>query len=257
MKQFLLTVAPERGTVILTGDDYHYLARVRRYKEGVVFKSILPDGKEVRLLVQKMDDSRLVCQCLEQEISPIQTLPPITLFQALPKGVKIDLIIRQATEAGVSEIVPFVSEYCALKQDSAGEGRNGRLERWRRIVREARQQSGSNEETKICNVCTVEDMTARWDALKSRHRKPSGLLLHQTPLAEGSFHHALEDCDAVAVLVGPEGGFSEREAVLFMNLGFTPLVMGQSIMRVETASIYAIGAVKTILLEEEKWMKKN
>ncbi|MDR1466567.1 MAG: 16S rRNA (uracil(1498)-N(3))-methyltransferase [Treponema sp.] len=256
MKQFLLPVAPKRGTVVLTGDDYHYLVRVRRYKEGVVFKALLPDGKEIRLLVQKLDGYRLVCQCLEQEIAPIQTSsPPIILFQALPKGVKIDIIIRQATEAGVSKIIPFISEYCAFKQDSVPESKNGRLERWRRIVREARQQSGSNVETEICNICTIEETTAQWNTLKSAYRKLSGLLLHQIPLAEGSFHQALEDCDAVAVLIGPEGGFSEREAALFTNLGFIPLVMGQNIMRVETASIYAIGAVKTILLEVERWTK--
>jgi 16S rRNA (uracil1498-N3)-methyltransferase len=256
MKQFLLTVAPKRGIVVLTGDDYHYLVRVRRYKEGVVFKAILPDGKEIRLLVQKMDGFQLVCQRLEQEISPPLALPPITLFQALPKGVKTDIIIRQATEAGVSKIIPFVSEYCAFKQSSTQDSKNGRLERWRRIVREARQQSGSNVETEICNVCTMDEMTAQWSALKNAYRKPSGLLLHQVPLAESSFHQALEDCDAVAALVGPEGGFSKREAELFMNLGFIPLVLGQNIMRVETASIYAIGAVKTILLEVEKWTKK-
>ncbi|MDR0785541.1 MAG: 16S rRNA (uracil(1498)-N(3))-methyltransferase [Treponema sp.] len=257
MKQFLLTIAPKGGVVVLTGDDYHYLARVRRYKEGVVFKAVLPDGKEIRLLVQKMDEFRLICQRLEQEISPTRTLPPITLFQALPKGVKIDTIIRQATEAGVSEIVPFVSEYCVLKQDVARENKNGRLERWRRIIREARQQSGSNVETEICNVCAMDEMAARWGAFRSAYRKPSGLLLHQTPLAESSFHQALEDCDAAAALVGPEGGFSKREAAFFMNLGFIPLVMGQSVMRVETASVYAIGAVKTILLEVEKWTKKS
>jgi 16S rRNA (uracil1498-N3)-methyltransferase len=253
MKQFLLTVVPKDGIVVLIGDDYHYLVRVRRYKEGVVFKAILPSGKSIRLLVQQLDGFRLVCQCLEQEISPPQVLLPITLFQALPKGVKIDIIIRQATEAGVSRIVPFVSEYCVFKQES----KNGRLERWRRIVREARQQSGSNVETEVCDVCTTEEMTAGWGVIRSTYRKPSGLLLHQAPLVEGSFHQALEDCDAVGVLVGPEGGFSEREAALFMNLGFIPLVMGQSIMRVETASIYAIGAVKTILLEVEKWTKKK
>jgi 16S rRNA (uracil1498-N3)-methyltransferase len=255
MKQFLLTIVPKNGIVVLTGDDYHYLVRVRRYREGVVFKAILPNGKKVRLLVQKLDGFRLVCQCLKQEIPSTQALLPITLFQALPKGVKIDIIIRQATEVGVSRIVPFVSEYCVFKQEQ--ESKNGRLERWRRIVREARQQSGSDVETEVCNACTMEEMTAWWDVIRSTYRKPSGLLLHQTPLAEGSFHQALEDCDAVAVLVGPEGGFSEREAALFMNLGFIPLVMGQSIMRVETASIYAIGAVKTILLEVEKWTKKN
>ncbi|MDR0411721.1 MAG: 16S rRNA (uracil(1498)-N(3))-methyltransferase [Treponema sp.] len=257
MKQFLLTVAPEHGTVILTGNDYHYLAHVRRCREGSIFRAILPDHREIRLLVQKLDGFRLICQCLEQETSPSQPLPPITLFQALPRGMKIDLIIRQAVETGVSEIIPFISEYCILKQDSVREGKNGRLDRWRRIIREARQQSGSNVETEVCKVCTTEEMTARWDALKSRHRKPSGLLLHQAPLAEGSFHQSLEDCDAVAIIVGPEGGFSEREAALFMNLGFTPLIMGQSVMRVETASIYAIGAVKTILLEAEKWIRKK
>jgi 16S rRNA (uracil1498-N3)-methyltransferase len=261
MKRFILPVPPDsRGLIRLVDQDFHYLARVRRLREGAFFDAALPDGSPVRVLVLSLADNCLVGECLPGELIDETALPPIILFQAMPKGAKLDLIVRQAAEGGIAEIRPFVSAYSvprlAGKADPTG-GASGRVERWRRIVKEARQQSGSSTATEIAAPCGVEELLAYWETLKQRFRRPRGIILHPLsdgPLAKGSFHGYLyDDPDLVVLAVGPEGGFSPEELARFAAAGFKPLVIGNTILRTETASLYAAAAVRVILLENTTW----
>jgi 16S rRNA (uracil1498-N3)-methyltransferase len=181
-------------------------------------------------------------------------LPPIILFQALPKGVKMDLIVRQATEGGVSEIRPFVSDYSVYRQ---GKREEDKTERWRRIIKEARQQSGSPVATELSAPCDTESLLAYWEELRERSRRPVGILLHQDPagpLAQGTFHRYLSNTpDLVVLAIGPEGGFSSPEVSRFLDKGFKPLVIGNTVLRTETAALYAAAAVRIILLENAWW----
>jgi 16S rRNA (uracil1498-N3)-methyltransferase len=293
MKQFLLPKEPDgNGVVRLTGRDFHYLVHVRRIRAGLVFKALLPDGRETRVLAQAVEKDALVCECLSPELEKGEnSLPRIALFQALPKGAKIDQIIRQATEIGVSEIAPFVSAYTVARPDADGGETGGKTERQQRLVREARQQSGSAVDTVVRPVCSFGEILEYWESVKRRYRNPVGILLHQDPLAKGSFHEYLKGsgfdtphetdggsssggsdgtdqagggarcgfaaADFAAAAVGPEGGFSSDEARRFLAAGFKPLVLGKNILRVETAAIYAVSVIQTILMEGEEWMPKT
>jgi 16S rRNA (uracil1498-N3)-methyltransferase len=196
------------------------------------------------------------------------SLPPIFLFQALPKGAKMDLIVRQAAEGGINGIWPFVSDYATpkLAGETAGPDRTGRVERWRRIIKEARQQSGSFIATEIAPPCTVEALLDHWGDLQNQGKRPLGIILHQDPmvpqgpgggigpLAQGGFHDYLSiNPDLVALAVGPEGGFSPEEVTEFVAAGFKPLVIGNTVLRTETAALYAAAAVRIILLENTTW----
>ncbi|MDR1220822.1 MAG: 16S rRNA (uracil(1498)-N(3))-methyltransferase [Treponema sp.] len=260
MKQFLLPrPVGAHGVVRLTGDDYRYLARVRRLSEGDVFTARLPDGTETRALVQAVYSDAIVCECLAPaERMAGSPLPPIVLFQALPKGAKIDQIVRQAAEGGVAEIIPFVSAYTVPKLKGA-EGTAGKIARWKRIVKEARQQSGSAVETGVREACTFDAVFSHWETIKMRRKNPAGVLLHQEPFAKnGSFHRCLAgNPDCVVAVVGPEGGFSPEEAERFVQAGFTPLVIGANVLRAETAAVYAVAAIRILLLESAEWMPKT
>jgi 16S rRNA (uracil1498-N3)-methyltransferase len=254
MKRFILPSPPDsRGLIRLVGKDFHYLVRVRRLREGAVFDALLPDGSAVRVLAQSLADDCLTGECLPGELIDETALPPIILFQALPKGAKLDLIVRQAVEGGIAEIRPFVSAYSVPRVS----GEQGRVERWRRIIKEARQQSGSSTATEIAAPCGVEELLEYWETLQSRHERPRGIILHPHsggPLAKGAFHRYLYDNPGLVVLaVGPEGGFSPEEVSRFTAAGFKPLVIGNTILRTETASLYAAAAVRVILLENAAW----
>jgi 16S rRNA (uracil1498-N3)-methyltransferase len=297
MKQFLLPSAPVSGNaeggsegagrlVRLSGKDYHYLVRVRRLRPGAVFNAVEPGGAGIRVLVRSVDGGVLLGECLETEETPpsprpdaavlspnpgnAAALPPLVLFQALPKGTKMDLIVRQAVEGGVAAVVPFASAYSVPRMESPGGG-PGRLERWRRIVREARQQSGSAVATAVEPPRTFDAVLTFWGKLRKQHERPVGLLLHPQmeiwrilseaagdPLENGSFHGYLEDKPGLVVIaVGPEGGFSPPELTCFVKEGFKPVSLGNTVLRAETAAVYATAAIRIILLESESWIHRT
>lgn len=246
----------------ITGKDFHYLSHVRRIRLGVVFDALLPNGEPARIKVLSLTDGCLTGERLSpdgaaegaaSEKPGTSSLPPLVLFQALPKGARMDLIIRQAAEGGITEIVPFLSAYSVPRTDDSG----GRLERWRRIIREARQQSGSGINTGVREPAVFEAALEYWEELREKHERPAGLLIHQDPLEQGSFHGYLDKHpDLVVLAVGPEGGFSPEEVSRCMTAGFKPLTMGDAVLRTETAALYAQAAIRIILLESASWMPK-
>ena len=259
MKHFVLSAPPgPEGIIRLYEKDYHYLVRVRRLKAGMCFDAVLPGGTETQVRILSTVDKILIGECLgtpqqdKEALFPRHTsLPPIALFQGLPKGTKMDTIVRQAAEGGVSIVAPFESEYSAVR---LGKNSAEKLPRWERIVREALQQSGSVIATEIRPPSGFDALLDYWGTVKKNYRRALGILLHQEPLAKGSFHDYLCNCpDFIALAVGPEGGFSPGEVSLFLAAGFRPLVMGNTILRTETAALYGAAAIKIILLESERW----
>ena len=268
MKRLILSNPPDSGGIIrLCGEDYHYLVRVKRLKPGMLFNALLPCGKEAKINILSTTDNVLVGENLNQENHPdiignSYNLPQIEIFQGLAKANKMDLIIRQAAECGIMAVVPFESEYSAVRSGINSDKNGNKLQRWKKIVREGRQQSASLTETEVRNPCSFKALLEYWESLKNEYHKPLGILLHQDNLSEGtpqrleknSFHGYLEDNpDFIALAVGPEGGFSPREAEMFLEAGFKALKMGNNVLRCETAALYACAAAQTILLERETW----
>jgi 16S rRNA (uracil1498-N3)-methyltransferase len=261
MKHFVLQTLPGEGGIIrLYEKDYHYLVRVRRLRSAMSFDAILPDGTEIKVRILSTKDNILIGQCLEPGLEEVKTgpeklppgnrIPPIALFQGLPRGAKMDMIVRQAAEAGVSVVAPFKSEYSTTSPLTGGE----RIKRWERIIKEARQQSGSVTETTVMPPCGFDALLEYWESIKKKYNRPVGIILHQEPLEKGTFHDYLKnDPDFVALAVGPEGGFSPKELTQFLKTGFRPLLMGNTILRTETAALYGIAVIRTILLESEAW----
>ena len=262
MKQFILNTEPDRsGQIRLEGRDYRYLARVRRLAPGEYFPALLPDVTGVTVRVCSVDNHTVVGEITPHGAAPNgvsnSPLPPIILFQALPKGEKMDLIVRQAAESGLAEIVPFVSEFSMVKLTGDGLSGGHKLSRWERIIKEARQQSGSTTATAIRQPLSMDGLFAYWERLVAQRPGALGLLFHHLPLAQTSLHGYLDSSpETVALVIGPEGGFSSAEAERFITAGFKPFTVGDTILRTETASLYAQAAVRILLWEKDSWETK-
>jgi len=291
MKQFILKNGYDRnGRILFENSDYRHLVKVRRLAPGEYFPALLPCGDKVLVRVCSVDKKTLVGEITDDRniieenteacpktirkpkaalaaaaIAQAATapLPPIILFQALPKGDKMDLIVRQAAEGGLAEIVPFASEFSTAKINRSGQ----KFSRWERIIKEARQQSGSAVETVIREPVPADGILSCWEQVKARYPGVIGLLFHHLPVANKSLHSYLSNNmkgkqvqtfwpEAVVLAVGPEGGFSPIEADCFAAAGFRPYTIRGAILRTETAALYAAAAVQIILAERDSWETK-
>jgi 16S rRNA (uracil1498-N3)-methyltransferase len=254
VKQFILKNEPDKDNIVrLEGSDYRYLVRVRRLAVGEYFPALLPNGQETLVQIISIDKGILTGKITEDTKNNVEekNLPPIILLQALPKGDKMDLIVRQAAEGGITEIIPFESEYSVARKNAGGQ----KFSRWQRIIKEARQQSGSKIATAIRNPLTKNELFEYWKNLKDKG--VLGLLFHHKGLEQESLHRYLNIVPSVVALaVGPEGGFSDSEANLFLENGFKPLTIGDTILRTETAALYCAAAIRILLLERESWEPK-
>ena len=267
MKKFILQNPPDsRGIIYLKENDFHYLVRIRRLGVGSVFKAFLPDGNEKELEIISVKNQVLKAQCKEDALLHTcfkskegiseNTIPPIYLLQALPKGSKMDLIVRQACECGILRIIPFFSEYSQVKNKAKG-AYTEKAKRWNRIIKEARQQSGSAVQTKINEPCDFDKAVLFWEQLNKEKACGVGIFFHEQSKRPGTLHDCLGDNpDFVVMAVGPEGGFSPAEAECFEKAGFKSMALGDNILRTETAALYGAAAIRIILSERASWQKK-
>lgn len=174
------------------------------------------------------------------------TMPRITLAVAILKGSKLDDVARAATEAGVSVILPLVTARSVPAGHAAG-----RLDRLRRIVTEARGQSGSAAPTRIADPLTIPDLVSAFPPDNGRR---ICLFFHEAPLAQASIHRYCTGIpDDIIACVGPEGGFDDRETSAFMEGGFKPAWLGPTVLRAETAAVFAVASLRIVCLERSSW----
>lgn len=273
MRRLILSTPPDdAGRLCLGEKDFRYLVRVLRKTEGDTFRALLPDGREELAEIVAVDKNTIQAILRPNSASAsadksraadavrrlaVNVLPPIVLIQALPKAQKMDLIVRQATEAGVSLILPFIAEH-SVSRPEAGRDSERKRERWERIVKEARQQSGSDVATKIREPLSLAQSIAAWQEFAAPRGTSVAVFLHQDPLAQGSLHGYLsDDPRTVAVAVGPEGGFSLSEANTLSAARFLPVLLGENVLRTETAAVFALAAMQVILLEKTSWIPKT
>jgi 16S rRNA (uracil1498-N3)-methyltransferase len=246
VKQLVLPPGSRSADLVeLSGREHHYLARVRRIAVGERLTA-LDAERRLSLEVVEVTSDKTRLRVLEADSSVAPNGPQIVLFPFLLKARKLDDVIRQACEAGVSAIVPVTGDHCVARGDQEGGDKKAR--RWSAIAREAAQQSGSARVCEVHSPVLSREIPFWW--------RESGPLLffHQIPLGKGTLHGYLSSRpETIGLVVGPEGGLSQAEVDAFLNRGALPVWLGPFVLRAETASLYAVAAVNTILQETQAW----
>ena len=159
--------------------------------------------------------------------------PALVLFQGLPKNDKMELILQKTTELGVTQIVPLHSER-ALQKPS-----QNRYARWHRVLISA---------TKQCKRAWLPELSEaqQFEASLAQLEKFSRCLL-LSPHVEGqhikTVLRKIPNPNAIALFVGPEGGFSNQEITAAIKNGCVPVTLGRNILRTETAAITAVAVI--------------
>ena len=250
MRQLIIEKNQDKnGLVLIEGKDFHYLRQVLRVKVGDMVNLRLADGLPYGSTVCKIDDSAKkitlqVCEEAKQSTSSIE----FSLFQFIPKPQKLELIVRQATECGVKNIIPVISEYAQKGNVEALSGK--KIERLQRIVREARQQSGSPVDTTVFEPVTVEQAIDLWNKMKEEagsEEKSAGYVLSEREVEDGP-SRASATPRLVSIFCGNEGGISPDELDLLISKALLrPVHFSVNILRCETAALYGIAAIQTAI----------
>lgn len=275
MRQFISSEFPDKkGFLRIYGKDFRYLRQVLRLKSGDMLAVRFSDGTLRNTTVCKIDENSreiLVQVCGNPEktknscddditrgtkAQEIQKSLPDTeyfLFQYIAKPVKMEQIIRQATECGVKFVVPVSGEF-SQKQNVLSM-RNSKKERLERIVREARQQSGSPVETEILEPLTTEEAVLFWkkntSSLSADEKNVAVALWERSEktvsLKEIFDSEKNKKIKKIAIAVGCEGGISPEEIDALISAGFYAVHFPGNILRCETAALYGIAAVQSAL----------
>lgn len=224
----------------LTRDRQHYLSRVLRLKSGDRFIAIDGEGRWWLARIEaatKENAPQGWMGVIEEEISVKTELPvTVTLIAALPKGNGFDDVVRGSTELGVDRILPAFSTRTLLEPSPR------KIERWRRIAREAAEQS----ERQVIPI--VADPLPFASVLQSiTISEPSYICV-----ARGDAPHLL-DClqqsphPSITLAIGPEGGWTPEEVDKAISIGFKPVSLGRRVLRAVTAPIAAVSLVAAAL----------
>lgn len=270
MRQLVLP-GDKGGEKRLTLDERtsRYLLRVLRMGRGDAFPAIDEAGHAFLCTIASTGPDVVVSLVATAGLPESETPAPrgkvstnlqppfvalrLALVQALPKGPKLDLIVRQAVEAGVEAIFPIQTRHCVARELNETD-RADKLERRRTIVREALQQSGSTTATKIFPASTMADIDLRLAAEGFPSDGSLRLIFHELPLGALSLHeYCAGNTLPTVILIGPEGGFAPDETEAFLAMGFKAAHFKGTILRTETAALFALAAVKTILMEKAAW----
>lgn len=235
-------VAPEQfsgDSVTIDGEDARHIAKVMRGKEGD--KLIVSDGSSREALVEiaHIAIGEVTARIVESLAMTQEPRVKITVAQSLPKGDKMETVIQKCTEIGAASFQPFLSDRTIVQYDERKEGK--RLERWRKICKEAAEQAHRNIIPPVAQPVSWKLLLQtfkEYDAVYFCYEKEEGLQLRS---AAASKLTALKDQAEVKIMivVGPEGGFTVEEAQGAELAGAVPVGLGRRILRCETAGMVA------------------
>ncbi len=221
---------------ILTGDDAAHITRSLRMRVGERLVVSDSKGTDFDCVITALSPD-LVSLEVEQE-RPNQSEPDIavTLCTCLLKGDKFETVLRHAVELGAVEILPVLSTNCVSRPDA--KTLQKKAIRWQKIADEAAGQCGRG---RLPQVSATIELT---DFIKTIDQYDLVLFFYEVegaPLGETMWEH--DTAKKIAILTGPEGGFTAREAALLREAGAKTISLGKRILRAETAPLAALSGV--------------
>ncbi|MGN0170048.1 MAG: RsmE family RNA methyltransferase [Lachnospiraceae bacterium] len=244
MYQFFIEASQVQSEqVFITGSDLNHMKNVVRLKPGEIFRVSVSDGKNYLCELIGYEQDRAVGRITDQPAKDTELKGRIQLFQGLPKGEKMELIIQKAVELGVSEIIPVRMKNCVVKLDEKKGAQ--KVVRWQAIAEAAAKQAKRSIVPEIHEIMDYRESLAYAadnDINLVPYENEEGILGSKKILS------GIKPTDHVGVFVGPEGGFDDKEIALARET-MRSISLGNRILRTETA---AIAAVTLIMMQMEE-----
>ena len=236
MPRFYVDFALSPDSVVELPDDvvrHLNVLRVKNTEEIVLFNG---NGKAYPALPEVLEKRRASVRIVREEATDNESPLNITLVQAVSAAERMDFTLQKSVELGVAEIRPVISERCVVRL--SGERAEKRVARWQEIVVSACEQSGRNIVPKVLPLTTYAQ------ALQQLPQETTKLLMSLNRAQNLS--DVRPQSGKVVFMVGPEGGWTEKEEQQAFDAGFQSVTLGKRVLRTETASLAAIAAMQTL-----------
>ena len=236
MPRFYVNFALSPDSVVELPDNvvrHLNVLRVKNTEEIVLFNG---NGKSYPALPEVLEKRRASVRILREEATDNESPLNITLVQAVSAAERMDFTLQKSVELGVAEIRPVISERCVVRL--SGERAEKRVARWQEIVVSACEQSGRNIVPKVLPLVTYAQ------ALQQLPQETAKLLMSLNRAQKLS--DVRPQSGKVVFMVGPEGGWTEKEEQQAFDAGFQSVTLGKRVLRTETASLAAIAAMQTL-----------
>lgn len=226
----------ENNTCIIEGEDVKHVSKVLRCKIGEELEVCDNDNNEYICEITDIDKSTVTLDILEKIDIKRESDLKVKLYQGLPKGPKMEIILQKLTEVGVDEIILVQTKRSVTKVDDKKEDK--KIDRWQRIIYEAAKQSKRGKIPKLRGVLSFKE------ALEEMKNNDFNIIPYENERTK-SIKKALKgvNINNIGIFVGPEGGFDDSEIQSVESIGGQSVSLGPRILRTETASIVASSIV--------------
>lgn len=236
MYNFFVESGSRNGDIfIIAGADHNHIKNVLRMREGDEIL-ISEDGKSHLCVIESIDAQTVTAKVTEENYRDTELPVKIYLFQGLPKSDKLELIIQKTVELGVFSVIPVEMHRSVVKLDE--KKKESKRARWQAISESAAKQSKRNFIPEVAAPVSYKEAMAKaaeMDVFLVPYENENGMAATKEALGR------IKAGAKIGVLIGPEGGFEEKEVALAMEAGGLPISLGARILRTETAAITSVG----------------
>lgn len=227
--------------ITITGADAHHIKHVLRMKPGEIVRVSNQNGCDYKCRVLELADSFVQLDILDSDVAGTELPCRVCLFQALPKGERMEYVIQKAVELGVHEIIPVRMKYCVVKLDE--KRALAKVRRWQAIAESAAKQSKRSLVPKISPVMSFQaavDYAMQCDRHLVPYENTKSMQATKTALEQ------IQLGESISVMIGPEGGFSTEE-IHKVQEDMELISLGRRILRTDTAAITALSMLMLYL----------
>ena len=233
--------------ITVTGPDVRHIRQVLRMKPGEIVRISSKGGQDYKCRVMELTEEFVQMDIIDSAVAGTELKSKIYLFQALPKGDRMETVIQKAVELGVYEVIPVAMKYCVVKLDE--KKAQAKIKRWQAIAESAAKQS------KRSRIPTVHPVLGFEQAVSYAMQCDRRLVPYENEQGMKGTALALKKLQAgesVSIFIGPEGGFAEEEIAMVRD-SMQLLSLGRRILRTDTAAIATLSVLMLQLELQEEW----
>lgn len=217
----------------IDGEDARHIEKSLRMKAGESITLVDSNSVQHNGIIDSITSGSVTVKIIESFECAQEPTVKVSLYQALPKGDKMDTIVQKAVELGVNEIIPVISARCISRPDE--KSMNKKIARWQKIALQAAQQSRRGI------IPVVREAVSFKQAVNKLDKNACNIIFYECGGAKVS--SIINDNKSINMFIGSEGGFEQQEVDSIIEKGGSPATLGKRVLRAETAPLTALSVI--------------